>query len=114
MNSPKDGCVDFSFSVGRDDFSQAHKLASAIAAELGAGEVRGNPEVAKLSIVGVGMRTHAGIATHLFETLAGEGVNVRMVSTSEIKISVLVPENVLDTAVRAVHKAFELDSLPAP
>jgi aspartate kinase len=114
MNSPRDGCVDFSFSVGRDDFSQAHKLASAIAAELGAGEVRGNPEVAKLSIVGVGMRTHAGIATHLFETLAGEGVNVRMVSTSEIKISVLVPENVLDTAVRAVHKAFELDSLPAP
>jgi aspartate kinase len=114
MNSPRDGCVDFSFSVGRDDFSQAHELASAIAAELGAGEVRGNPEVAKLSIVGVGMRTHAGIATHLFETLAGEGVNVRMVSTSEIKISVLVPENVLDTAVRAVHKAFELDSLPAP
>ena len=114
MNSPRDGCVDFSFSVGRDDFRQAHELASATAAELGAGEVSGNAEVAKLSIVGVGMRTHAGIATHLFETLAGEGVNVRMVSTSEIKISVLMPENVLDAAVRAVHKAFELDSPPTP
>ena len=114
MNSPRDGCVDFSFSVGRDDFRQAHELASATAAELGAGEVRGNPEVAKLSIVGVGMRTHAGIATHLFETLAGEGVNVRMVSTSEIKISVLVPEHVLDAAVRAVHQAFELDGPVTP
>jgi len=114
MNSPRDGCVDFSFSVGRDDFRQAHELACATAAELGAGEVSGNAEVAKLSIVGVGMRTHAGIATHLFETLAGEGVNVRMVSTSEIKISVLMPENVLDAAVRAVHKAFELDSPPTP
>jgi aspartate kinase len=114
MNSPLAGCVDFSFSVGRDDFRQARELATATAAELGAGEVRGNAEVAKLSIVGVGMRTHAGIATHLFETLAAEGVNVRMVSTSEIKISVLVPENVLDAAVRAVHEAFELDNPSKP
>lgn len=114
MNSPRAGCVDFSFSVGRDDFRQARELATATAAELGAGEVRGNAEVAKLSIVGVGMRTHAGIATHLFETLAAEGVNVRMVSTSEIKISVLVPENVLDAAVRAVHEAFELDNPSKP
>jgi len=109
MNAPRDGCVDLSFSVGREDYPEALGLAGKAAAELGAGEARGNDQVAKISIVGVGMRTHAGIATRLFETLAAEGIHVRMVSTSEIKISVLVAEKDMETGVAAVHRSFELD-----
>ncbi len=114
MNSPRDGCVDLSFSVGRDDFAEAVALAGRVAASLGAGEVRGNDTVAKISIVGVGMRSHAGIATRLFETLAAEGIRVRMVSTSEIKISVLVPESEMESAVRALHRVFLLDRPDTP
>ncbi len=109
MNAPRDGCVDFSFSVDRADYAQAMELARQAADKLGAGEVLGNPAVAKLSVVGVGMRAHAGIASHVFETLAAEGINVRMVSTSEIKISVLVADRDIDAAVRSLHRAFELD-----
>jgi len=109
MNAPRDGCVDLSFSVGREDYPEALTLAGQAARDLGAGEVRGNDRVAKVSIVGVGMRTHAGIATRLFETLAAEGIPVRMVSTSEIKISVLVAEGDLKAGVAAVHRSFELD-----
>jgi len=114
MNSPRDGCVDLGFSVGREDFAEALALAGRAAATLGAGEVRGNDSVAKISIVGVGMRTHAGIATRLFETLADEGINVRMVSTSEIKISVLVAEQEMKTGVRALHRVFLLDRADTP
>lgn len=114
MNSPRDGCVDLSFSVGRDDFAEAIALAGRVAASLGAGEVRGNDTVAKISIVGVGMRSHAGIATRLFETLAVEGIHVRMVSTSEIKISVLVPEPEMESAVRALHRVFLVDRPDTP
>jgi aspartate kinase len=114
MNSPRDGCVDLSFSVGRDDFAEAVALAGHAAVALGAGEVRGNDTVAKVSIVGVGMRTHAGIATRLFETLADEGINVGMVSTSEIKISVLVAESEMESAVRALHRVFLLDRPDSP
>ncbi len=114
MNSPRDGCVDLGFSVGREDFAEALALAGRAAATLGAGEVRGNDSVAKISIVGVGMRTHAGIATRLFETLAEEGINVRMVSTSEIKISVLVAEQQMQTGVRALHRVFLLDRADTP
>ncbi len=109
MNSPRDGCMDLSFSVGRDDYAEALALAGKSAAALGAGEVRGNDQVAKISIVGVGMRTHAGIATRLFETLADQEINVRMVSTSEIKISVLVARSDMESGVAAIHRSFELD-----
>ncbi|MGD8978427.1 MAG: aspartate kinase [Gammaproteobacteria bacterium] len=109
MNAPRDGCVDFSFSVDRSDYAQAMDLARQAARALGAEDVRGNDAVAKLSVVGVGMRSHAGIASHLFDTLAAEGINVRMVSTSEIKISVLLADKDIDTAVRSLHRAFELD-----
>ena len=114
MNAPRDGCVDFSFSVDRSDFPQAMDLARQAAKALGAEDVRGNEAVAKLSVVGVGMRSHAGIASHLFETLAAEGINVRMVSTSEIKISVLLADKDIDAAVRSLHRAFELDRPPGP
>jgi len=109
MNAPREGRVDFSFSVDRADYAQAMDLVRAAAAELGAADVLGNDAVAKLSVVGVGMRTHAGIASHMFEALAAGGINVRMVSTSEIKISVLVADKDIDAAVRSLHRAFELD-----
>jgi len=109
MNAPRAGCVDFSFSVPRNEYEMAMEQARAAAGEIGAGEVIGNPGVAKISVVGVGMRSHAGVATSMFETLAREGINVRMVSTSEIKISVLVEEKYLELGVRSLHETFGLD-----
>ena len=113
MNAPRAGCVDFSFSVPRNEYEMAMEQARAAAGEIGAGEVIGNPGVAKISVVGVGMRSHAGVATTMFETLAREGINVRMVSTSEIKISVLVEEKYLELGVRSLHETFGLDRAPA-
>jgi aspartate kinase len=112
MNAPRAGCVDFSFSVPRAEYEQAMEQAKAAADRIGAGEVIGNPGVAKISVVGVGMRSHAGVATRMFEVLAREGINVRMVSTSEIKISVLVEEKYLELGVRSLHEAFGLDREP--
>lgn len=114
MNAPRSGVVDFSFSVPRDEYEQAMELTRAAAAEIGAGDVLGSPNVAKISVVGVGMRSHAGVATTMFEVLAREGINVRMVSTSEIKISVLIDEKYLELGVRSLHEAFGLDREPAP
>ena len=108
MNAPRSGLVDFSFSVQREDFGQVMALAGDAAKKLGGDEVLGDDRVARISVVGVGMRSHAGIATRLFETLAREGINVRMVSTSEIKISVLVDEKYLELGVRVLHEAFDL------
>ncbi len=114
MNAPRSGVVDFSFSVPRDEYEQAMELTRAAAAEIGAGDVLGSPNVAKISAVGVGMRSHAGVATTMFEVLAREGINVRMVSTSEIKISVLIDEKYLELGVRSLHEAFGLDREPNP
>jgi aspartate kinase len=114
MNAPRAGVVDFSFSVPRDEYEQAMELTRAAATEIGAGDVLGSPNVAKISVVGVGMRSHAGVATTMFETLAREGINVRMVSTSEIKISVLIEEKYLELGVRSLHEAFGLDREPDP
>ncbi len=113
MNAPRAGIVDFSFSVPREEYEQAMELARAAAVEIGAGDVLGSASVAKISVVGVGMRSHAGVATTMFEVLAREGVNVRMVSTSEIKISVLIEEKYLELAVRSLHEAFGLDQEPS-
>ena len=114
MNAPRAGVVDFSFSVPRDEYEQAMELTRAAAAEIDAGDVLGSPNVAKISVVGVGMRSHAGVATTMFETLAREGINVRMVSTSEIKISVLIEEKYLELGVRSLHEAFGLDRASYP
>ena len=114
MNAPRSGLVDFSFSVPRDEFEQTMELIRSAAAEIGASDVLGSANVAKISVVGVGMRSHAGVATTMFEVLAREGINVRMVSTSEIKISVLIEEKYLELGVRSLHEAFGLNRPPNP
>jgi aspartate kinase len=108
VNAPHDGKVALTFTVHRDDYAAALKLVTAAAKALGASDVTGDNTVAKLSVVGVGMRSHAGVATRVFETLAREQINVRLVSTSEIKISVLVDEEFLERGVRSLHAAFGL------
>lgn len=110
LNAPRNGRVDLSFTVHRNDFDETLGLVNnAVSAEDMATEVVGSAKVAKISVVGVGMRSHAGIAARMFEALAGEGINVRMIATSEIKISVLVEERYLELGVRCLHEAFGLD-----
>jgi aspartate kinase len=104
--------TDFSFTVHRNDYKKAMAILGRTAEELGARAVLGNDTIVKISLVGVGMRSHAGIASKMFEALAQEGINIRMISTSEIKISVVVDEKYLELGVRALHQAFELDKMP--
>jgi aspartate kinase len=108
LNAPRAGQVDLSFTVHRDDFAEALRLVKQAAAAHAGAQASGNDRVAKLSVVGVGMRSHAGVATRLFETLARDGTRVRMITTSEIRISVLVDEALLERSVRSLHAAFEL------
>ncbi|AAZ96922.1 aspartate kinase, monofunctional class [Thiobacillus denitrificans ATCC 25259] len=105
--------TDFTFTVHRNDFAKAMSLVKATAATVGAREVTGDDKIAKVSIVGVGMRSHVGIAKKMFETLSKENINLQMISTSEIKISVVVEDKYLELAVRALHQAFELDKATA-
>jgi len=114
VGAPRDGRVDLSFTVHRDDYAKALEMTRQAAARFPGAAVAGDDRVAKLAVVGSGMRSHAGVAARLFETLGGEGINVRLVSTSEIKISVLVAEKELETAVRALHKAYGLERRPVP
>ena len=107
--APDGGTTDFTFTVHRNDYAKALDILNKIASELGAREVSGDDAIVKISLVGVGMRSHAGIASTMFETLAREGVNIRMISTSEIKVSVVVDEKYLELGVRALHDAFKLD-----
>jgi aspartate kinase len=109
LNAPRDGRVDLSFTVHRDECARALELARAAVAQYPGAGAQGDDRVAKLAVVGSGMRSHAGVATRLFETLAAESINVRLVSTSEIKISVLVDEKDLERAVRALHRAYGLE-----
>jgi aspartate kinase len=106
QNASADGTTDMTFTVPRADYDKALDLVQAIAREIGARDVRGDLDVAKISIVGVGMRTHAGIAARMFEVLAREGINIQMISTSEIKISVVVDAKYAELAVRALHDTF--------
>ncbi len=101
--------TDFSFTVHRNDFKKAVSILQQTSRELGARDVMSDDTTVKLSLVGVGMRSHAGIASKMFETLAREGINIRMISTSEIKISVVIDEKYLELGVRALHAAFELN-----
>jgi aspartate kinase len=109
QNIADDATTDFTFTVHRNDYPRAKALLENVCAELGARKVTGDDSIVKVSIVGVGMRSHAGIASTMFKTLAKEGINIRMISTSEIKISVVVDEKYLELAVRALHAAFKLD-----
>jgi len=109
QNIGADGTTDFTFTVHRNDYDKARAILEKTAAELGAREVTGDDKIVKLSLVGVGMRSHAGIASKMFETLANEGINIRMISTSEIKISVVVDEKYLELGVRSLHAAFGLE-----
>jgi aspartate kinase len=107
--APDGATTDFTFTVHRNDYRKALDILNQSAAELGAREVSGDDTIVKISLVGVGMRSHAGIASTMFEALAREGVNIRMISTSEIKVSVVVDEKYLELGVRALHEAFKLD-----
>jgi aspartate kinase len=105
--------TDFTFTVHRNDFGKALDIVKGTAASIGAREVTGDDKIAKVSIVGVGMRSHVGIARKMFETLSKENINLQMISTSEIKISVVVEDKYMELAVRALHQAFELDKATA-
>jgi aspartate kinase len=109
QNVGADNRTDFTFTVHRNDFKHAQTILRQVADELGARQVTGDSKIAKVSIVGVGMRSHAGVATKMFAALSDEGINILMISTSEIKISVVIDEKYLELAVRALHSAFELD-----
>ena len=110
--APDGATTDFTFTIHRNDYRKAFDILNKTASELGAREVTGDDSIVKISLVGVGMRSHAGIASTMFETLAKEGINIRMISTSEIKVSVVVDEKYLELGVRALHEAFHLDQPP--
>ncbi|WP_431095738.1 aspartate kinase [Polaromonas aquatica] len=110
QNISKDGKTDFSFTVHRNDYSKAvDLLKTQVLPKLGAQEVTGDAKICKVSIVGIGMRSHVGIASKMFRVLSEEGINIQMISTSEIKTSVVIDEKYMELAVRALHKAFDLD-----
>jgi len=111
QNIADDATTDFTFTVHRNDYQRAKAILDQTCVGLGARKVTGDNDIVKISIVGVGMRSHAGIASTMFKALASEGINIRMISTSEIKISVVVDEKYLELAVRALHSAFELDKV---
>ncbi|MBT8766778.1 aspartate kinase [Pseudomonas boanensis] len=110
QNVSHDNTTDFTFTVHRNDYQNALRVLEQTASEIGAREVVGDTNIAKVSIVGVGMRSHAGVASRMFEALAKESINIQMISTSEIKVSVVIEEKYLELAVRALHTAFELDA----
>ena len=109
QNVSHEGFTDMTFTVPRDDFKKALKIVEETAAKIGAAGVESNEAIAKVSIVGVGMRSHSGIASKMFETLSTEGVNIQMISTSEIKVSCVIDDKYTELAVRVLHAAFELD-----
>jgi aspartate kinase len=109
QNQSVDGKTDFTFTVSRGDYQRAMGVLESIKEQLGATRILGDAKVSKVSAVGVGMRSHVGVASQMFSTLAQEGINIMMISTSEIKISVLIDEKYMELAVRALHRAFELD-----
>jgi len=113
QNVGANNTTDFTFTVHRNDFARAMTIVQNTAAAIGAREVSGDEKIAKVSIVGVGMRSHVGIARKMFETLSKENINIQMISTSEIKISVVVDDKYMELAVRALHQAFELDKATA-
>jgi aspartate kinase len=110
QNVSADNTTDFTFTVVRGDLKKTLAVLDAVARDIGARDVSGDENICKVSLVGVGMRSHAGVASKMFQVLAQEGINIRMISTSEIKISVVIEEKYLELAVRALHTAFGLDA----
>lgn len=110
QNVSADGTTDFTFTVARGDMKKAVSVLESVAKDIGARELISDDKICKVSLVGVGMRSHAGVASKMFATLAKENINIQMISTSEIKISVVVEEKYLELAVRALHTAFDLDA----
>jgi aspartate kinase len=110
QNISKEGKTDFSFTVHRNDLAKTlDLLKNTVAPRLGASEVVGDARICKVSIVGIGMRSHVGVASRMFRTLSEEGINIQMISTSEIKTSVVIDEKYMELAVRALHREFDLD-----
>ncbi|WP_027469046.1 aspartate kinase [Deefgea rivuli] len=109
QNVGQDGTTDFSFTVPKGELARTVKVLEGVQAQIGGKSVSGDDKICKVSIVGVGMRSHVGVASTMFRTLAEEGINIQMISTSEIKISVVLDEKYLELAVRVLHKAFGLD-----
>ena len=113
QNASHEGMTDFSFTVQRNDLKRTLEvLESKVKSAIGAQSILGDDRIAKVSLVGIGMRTHAGIASKMFGALAAEGINIQMISTSEIKTSVVIDEKYMELAVRVLHRAFELDKEP--
>jgi aspartate kinase len=111
QNQSVDGKTDFTFTVPRGEYAKSMEvLTEQVKGHIGATSIAGDAKVSKVSVVGVGMRSHVGIASHMFRTLSEEGINILMISTSEIKISVLIDEKYMELAVRALHKAFDLEN----
>jgi len=109
QNVGADGTTDFTFTVHRNEYKKALEVLKGVQSHIGAREISGDDRIAKVSVIGVGMRSHAGIAGTMFRTLAEEGINIQMISTSEIKISVVIDEKYMELAVRVLHKAFGLE-----
>jgi len=115
QNVSHDGKTDFSFTVHRNDYQRTlDLLKSQVVPVMGAEAVIGDTKICKVSIVGIGMRSHAGVASTMFRALSDEGINIQMITTSEIKTSVVIDEKYMELAVRALHKAFDLDVSVVP
>jgi aspartate kinase len=112
QNVAHDKTTDFTFTVSRNDLDRAEEVLNTVAREINAREVSSDNKIAKVSVVGVGMRSHAGVASQMFATLAEVGINIQMITTSEIKISVIIEEKFLELAVRSLHSSFGLDKEP--
>jgi aspartate kinase len=110
QNVSHDGKTDFSFTVNRTDYEKTLELLKRdVVPNTGATQIKGDPKICKVSIVGIGMRSHVGVASKMFRVLADEGINIQMITTSEIKTSVVIDEKYMELAVRALHKAFDLE-----
>ena len=111
QNVGHDGMTDFSFTVHRNEYHKALQVLKPVKDHIKAREIIGGVNIAKVSLVGVGMRSHAGIASAAFRALAEEGINIQMISTSEIKVSIVIDEKYMELAVRVLHKVFGLDQI---
>ncbi len=113
QNPPLAGKSDLTFTVGKADLTKAHDVVKKIARQLATGEISTDQDIAKVSIVGVGMRNHSGVAARMFRTLSKEGINIMAISTSEIRVSCVIPSKYAELAVRALHTEFGLDGKPS-
>lgn len=113
QNVAHDGTTDITFTVPKEDLKRAMTLAESVAREVGAGRVEAASDIAKVSVIGVGMRSHAGVAHRMFDVLAKEGVGIQMISTSEIKVAIVVDLKYAELAVRVLHQAFQLENVGA-